>query len=77
MAKYELTKEVTVDEFVGSKIRDLRQAKGMEQEEFGKLLDLGRSSVSNIELGRQKLILKHLERVCEVLKCKSSDILPF
>lgn len=77
MAKYELTKEVTVDEFVGSKIRDLRQAKGMEQEEFSKLLDLGRSSVSNIELGRQKLILKHLERVCEVLGCKSSDILPF
>lgn len=77
MKQYELKKKVGLDEYVGNKIRELREAKGYSQEQLCNALPFGRTSLSNIEVGRQKLILKNIEQICEALECKSSDILPF
>ncbi|WP_192822772.1 helix-turn-helix domain-containing protein [Rufibacter sp. LB8] len=40
-------------DLVGQKIKELRERAGYKQEEFGNLLGLSRSSVVNMERGRQ------------------------
>lgn len=75
--KYEINKKVGVNEYVGTRIKELRESKGYSQEELSNKLTLTRTSISNIETGRQRLNLKNIEMLCEALECKSSDILPF
>lgn len=77
MGKYQIQKSVSVDEYVGMKIRELRESKGYTQEQLINVLTIGRTSLSNIEVGKQKLTLRNIEEICEALQCKSSDILPF
>jgi len=77
MKSYEIHKKVGLDEYVGTKIRELRESKGYTQDQLCNVLPFGRTSLCNIESGRQKLILKNIEQICEALECKSSDILPF
>ena len=77
MKQYEIQKKVGLDEYVGTKIKELREAKGYTQDQLCNVLPFGRTSLSNIEIGRQKLILKNIEEICQALECKSSDILPF
>lgn len=77
MKQYELKKKVGLDEYVGNKIKELRESKGYSQDQLCSVLPFGRTSLSNIEVGKQKLILKNIEQICEALECKSSDILPF
>lgn len=75
--QYQILKKVGLDEYVGNKIKELRETKGYSQEELCIVLPFGRTSLSNIEVGKQKLILKNIEQLCIALECKSSDILPF
>lgn len=69
--------EFTIEKFVGIKLKNLRTAKNLSQQELADKLKIGRTSVSNIEKGRQGLTLKNLEAICKALECVSSDILPF
>lgn len=77
MAKYQITKEVSVHEYAGMKIKELRESKRMKQEDLADRISIGRTSVANIEIGRQKLTLENIEQFCEALGCRSTDILPF
>lgn len=68
-------------QLVGEKVRNLREAKQgtrgrMTQSELAALVGLERTSITNIELGNQKVPLHVLYRIAESLKAPISDVLP-
>ncbi len=63
-------------ERVGRKIREVRETQQMSQEELAAILQLKRTSVTNIELGRQKLTLEATYRFCDRFGLEIQDVLP-
>jgi transcriptional regulator with XRE-family HTH domain len=60
----------------GQILRRARKASGLSQEDLGKAVGLNRTSVSNIEKGRQKILLHTFSEVLRVLKLEAKDLLP-
>lgn len=73
----EIEIEGTLNEFIGKQIARYRKIRGWGQKELHQNSGISRAVISNIETGKFSCTLKNLERICEVLECKSSDILPF
>lgn len=69
--------DLTLNEYVGVMIRQLRKVHKITQSELANILGLSRPSICNIEKGHQTLTFSNLEKICEELECKSDDILPF
>jgi len=61
---------------VGQRIRRIREERQLTQAELASLVSLTRSSITNIEQGRQKLLLHTLYDIATALAVKSSDLLP-
>jgi DNA-binding XRE family transcriptional regulator len=63
---------------VGDKIRQIREAQmpRMSQGDLAKILDLQRTSVTNMELGKQKPTLETLLRLCEHFSLEIDAIVP-
>lgn len=61
---------------IGLKIKELRLRKGLNQEQFAKLLNLTRASIVNIEQGRQRVSVHLLYDICKITNAIISDILP-
>ncbi len=61
---------------LGQRIRVRREARGLSQAKFAEHVELTRTSISNIENGRQHLPLHALYRFAEVLGCLPHDLLP-
>lgn len=57
-------------ELLGLKIRQLRRAKDLTQEEFGKLIGVKKSQVSKIENGKQNITIETLLKIIEALDGK-------
>ena len=70
-------KDLSLNEYIGKKLKMYRNVKGLSQIDMSKFLGLSRASVSNIEGCRQALSIDLLEKICSILGIKSSDILPF
>lgn len=51
---------------LGARIAQARQAAELTQEELGRALDLTRSSVANIEAGRQAVLAERLVQIGEL-----------
>jgi DNA-binding XRE family transcriptional regulator len=66
----------TFNELVGENIKCARKQANINQEAFGFLLNLTRSSIINIEAGRCGFSCEYLIRVSQICKCSISDILP-
>jgi len=49
----------------GQAIRKVRESKGVSQEQLGKAIELSRTSINNMENGRQKMLL---DTFCEIAK---------
>jgi transcriptional regulator with XRE-family HTH domain len=52
---------------VGVRVRMIREALGLSQEDLAKRVNLRRVSVTNIEAGRQRLLLDGVERFATAL----------
>ncbi|MEV5850708.1 helix-turn-helix transcriptional regulator [Streptomyces sp. NPDC051985] len=68
-----------VDRFylsVGDRIRDARSAARLTQAELAASLGLARSSIANIEGGRQRLPLHMFVLIAETLNVNVSELLP-
>lgn len=52
---------------IGERIRELREAHGMTQEELGARLEISRQGISELENGKTGLTLERLARVLDVL----------
>ncbi|MCL4498787.1 MAG: helix-turn-helix domain-containing protein [Chloroflexi bacterium] len=61
---------------VGKAIRRLREERGLTQTDLGTAVGLTRTSISNVEKGRQKMLLHTFYDVAETLMADLSTILP-
>ena len=61
---------------VGKRIRTARQARSMTQEALATLVSLTRTSITNIEKGRQKFPLHTLAELAAALHVPPSALLP-
>lgn len=53
---------------IGKRIKEVRLAKGLTQEEAGKKLNLTKSVFSNYEAGRQNFSVELLEKIAQMLE---------
>ena len=56
---------------LGERIRNFRKSTGQTQEQLAKQVGISRSSLTNIELGRQKLLVHHLYSLATSLQLNS------
>lgn len=61
---------------VGQHIRRQRTLRGLTQNQLAELLSLSRTSITNIESGRQKLLVHTLVDLAVVLEIDISELLP-
>jgi transcriptional regulator with XRE-family HTH domain len=60
----------------GETLRKARTSSGLSQEDLGKAVGLNRTSISNIERGRQKILLDTFCEVVRVLRIEPQKLLP-
>ncbi len=70
----QLQEEMHVE--VGRRIRELRQEKGLLQEELARKAGLSASALSNFEQGRRRISLEWLRKISKVLGVTVSDLIP-
>jgi transcriptional regulator with XRE-family HTH domain len=63
-------------QFVGSKIRQRREKKRLTQEFLGQQVGLSRTSVTNVEQGRQAILVHQLVEFARALHVEPSALLP-
>lgn len=61
---------------VGAAIKRRRERHGLSQSDLAKALELSRTSVTNIEAGRQPISIKNLYETARVIGISIHDILP-
>jgi transcriptional regulator with XRE-family HTH domain len=61
---------------LGKKIRQQRQSSGLTQAELADRLSISRTSLTNVELGRQRLLVDQLYKMADVLNTRPQDLLP-
>jgi transcriptional regulator with XRE-family HTH domain len=66
----------TFYEEFGARVRRARQQAGVSQEQLGHLVGLNRSSISNVEIGRQRVPLHMLMEFANALEVPAGSLLP-
>ena len=61
---------------IGKRLRDLRTDVGLSQEAMAKVLGLERTSITNMELGKQRPSMYTLYRCCEYFERSLADLFP-
>lgn len=61
---------------IGFRIQQRRRIQRISQEELAAMLEVSRSSVANIERGRQKLSVQVLWQISQALRSEFSSLLP-
>lgn len=61
---------------LGKKIRELRQSSGLTQAELADRIAISRTSLTNVELGRQRVLVDQLYKMADVLNTRPQDLLP-
>lgn len=69
-------KEELIYKEIGQRIRIARENKNLTQEDLGKLVNLTRTSITNIEGGKQKIPIDSLYNFAEVLNTNVYSLLP-
>jgi transcriptional regulator with XRE-family HTH domain len=60
---------------VGARVRLIRETLGMQQEELAKRVGVTRSSIANIEIGRQRMLLNTIEELARALGTSPKQLL--
>jgi len=60
----------------GRRLRELRQARGLSQEQLAFLAELHRTYVSSAERGERNVALVNLERLAKALNVHIRDLFP-
>jgi transcriptional regulator with XRE-family HTH domain len=61
---------------LGQRIREIRESRGISQEDFALEAGLARSYFSGIERGRRNVAALNLMRIAESLNCEVGDLFP-
>ena len=62
--------------YVGERIRAKRRERGLSQEGLAAAVGLKRPSMSNIEKGRQNILLHTFHQIADCLNVEAADLLP-
>lgn len=62
-------------ELAGENIKERRNDRGYTQFQFSKLIRLSRTSVANIEAGRQDVTLSKFLLICQILETTPNELL--
>lgn len=60
---------------LGAKVEQLRTMLGWTQEELGKKIGLTRTSITNLEAGRQRVLLHDIERIATAFQTTPKALL--
>ena len=60
----------------GKNLRDIRERKGLSQEEVAKMSQISTTFYAGIERGEENPTFSVIESLCKALRVKSSEILP-
>ncbi len=60
----------------GNRVRELREEKNVTQEELARRVDLSRTSITNIEKGRQRVLLHQMVEIASALDTSPKDLMP-
>ncbi len=71
-----MIEEKLLYESVGNEIRKLRKAKGYNQSDLAKKIGLERTSITNIEIGKQKATIFVIYKICELFDISIEHLLP-
>jgi len=71
-----MIREAEFYEGLGRRINDTRKQRGLTQEELAERVGLTRTSITNIEKGRQKVLSHLLVELSDALNVPLSDLLP-
>jgi DNA-binding XRE family transcriptional regulator len=63
-----------VEAKVGAKVRDLRKARGLTQDQFAELAGLNRTHLYRLESGKQSVTLRTLAIVADALQVRVRDL---
>lgn len=63
-------------QIIGQRIREFREKRGVTQGYLSERINLTRTSVANMEAGRQKVRLESLYQISDVLRISPHDLLP-
>ena len=58
-----------------NRIMELRQAKGMTQDELGQILNVGKGAVSRYEQGKRQLTPDAINAICDFFGCTADYLL--
>lgn len=61
---------------IGKRVQEQRKRKKYNQEQLATGIGLTRTSIVNIEKGRQCMTIENLLKCCAVLSCEPKDLLP-
>jgi transcriptional regulator with XRE-family HTH domain len=61
---------------IGSRIRQAREEKKITQDHLASIVSLSRTSITNIEKGRQKLLLHTFLEIATALQVRPENLLP-
>jgi transcriptional regulator with XRE-family HTH domain len=62
-----------ITEKFGKRVKEIRQAKGITQEELALKAQLHRTYISSIELGKRNVSLLNIEKLAKALDCTVSN----
>lgn len=60
----------------GSRVRELREERKVTQDELARRVALSRTSITNIERGRQRVLLHQMMEIAEALDAQPADLVP-
>lgn len=61
---------------LGAKLRAKREALGLRQSEVAEAVGISRTSLTNIECGRQRILVDQLAVICNKLAVNTSELIP-
>lgn len=62
-----------IQQRVGNRIRELRNALGLSQEKLALAADLDRTYIASVESGKRNISIVNLEKIITALNCSFSD----
>lgn len=68
--------KAAIYERIGQSVRRARLARGLKQSELAELVGMSRTTITNVELGRQSLLVDQLLRLADVLVVEPATLLP-
>ena len=61
-------------EVLGKKIKELRIKKGLSQEKFALLIEMDRTYLASVELGKRNISIKNLEKIANGLNITLEEL---